>query len=1027
MDNGVFDENTGLTSAGPIGSGCDYEFGWTTTIPDYAFSHLGQLETATIPAGVTKLGEDAFLSCGMLREVSLPDGLTTVDEGAFAYCEALEIVNIPATVTAIPNYAFYDCTSLTGITIPNGATMIGSYAFSGAGLESVTVPGSVITIGRYAFAYNEYLESVTIGAGCQTIEYDAFGGCTALTSIRFQGDAPLIYEYTFDDVEATAYYPRGNSTWSEAMLQDYGGTLTWVPYTVTNGNMVDDFEAAVTVVPDPAELELYQSQREKPAIEESVPEEPEEPLCPQEEEPEPTEPPAQEEATEPSAPDPGDEEDDLNFGGEDTDMRDAIYGGDYSTEYEDGKTVKTASFSGLVPGEQYVLIVLSSLDVRNPLAPGNMLYIDQGQAGQDGTLVFRYTQRFEKYPTYIAACGASGRNLKDAVITFPDMFADSGIQTVDPVVVYGDKTLEEGKDYVVSGTVSFSEAGEYTCYIRGIRQYSGFVTCPYTVQGGIYDQDTLYFGDVNQDGFLKASDAAILSRYIHEAGYEISYDMAEFLLRCDLVRDGVVDTQDGDCVSQLMVAADPEALQKQYEDAIESIEVLGVSKTEYISGERLNTDGISLKFNFADGVSYEITNGLRFSGFDTTHYGVQTITVRFFQFSAQFNVTVEHPDGIYGRDRMLFGDANRDGLVDFLDILLMNKLRLYEDEAKESGQYAGYPLEEFLLWSDLDRDGEILADTDIMMVNDLRLADSAGKAALQKQYEDAIVSIELRGIPKTEYLPGEALDTDGIAMVFSFADGISYEITEGLRFSGFDPELDGDQTVTVDFFQFSAQFTVTVEENAEPDPDPDPNPDPDAMRIVVDTVTATAGETVVVTVSIQNNPGFGGMAYDVCYDNTVLELVSYELGLGGSICVDSGPDTYSNKVSFQYAGTSNITGDGALVSFTFTVKDGAAEGLAEITVLPEAGTVFHYDGKTEVDLELTPVNGGIEIVEYVKGDANGDGKVNNRDAARILQYLAGWDVEYVEAAMDINGDGKVNNRDAARLMQYLAGWDVVIN
>lgn len=65
--------------------------------------------------------------------------------------------------------------------------------------------------------------------------------------------------------------------------------------------------------------------------------------------------------------------------------------------------------------------------------------------------------------------------------------------------------------------------------------------------------------------------------------------------------------------------------------------------------------------------------------------------------------------------------------------------------------------------------------------------------------------------------------------------------------------------------------------------------------------------------------------------------------------------------------------------------------------------------------------------QYTPGDINGDGRVNNRDAARLMQYLAGWDVEYVAAALDVNGDGRINNRDAARLMQYLAGWDVEIH
>lgn len=59
-------------------------------------------------------------------------------------------------------------------------------------------------------------------------------------------------------------------------------------------------------------------------------------------------------------------------------------------------------------------------------------------------------------------------------------------------------------------------------------------------------------------------------------------------------------------------------------------------------------------------------------------------------------------------------------------------------------------------------------------------------------------------------------------------------------------------------------------------------------------------------------------------------------------------------------------------------------------------------------------------IDYRIGDINGDGKVNNHDAARLMHHLAGWNVDYVEAVLDVNGDGMTNNRDAERLMQYLA-------
>ncbi len=64
--------------------------------------------------------------------------------------------------------------------------------------------------------------------------------------------------------------------------------------------------------------------------------------------------------------------------------------------------------------------------------------------------------------------------------------------------------------------------------------------------------------------------------------------------------------------------------------------------------------------------------------------------------------------------------------------------------------------------------------------------------------------------------------------------------------------------------------------------------------------------------------------------------------------------------------------------------------------------------------------------DYIPGDINGDGNVNNKDLTRLFQYLSDWDVEVNSAALDVNGDGNVNNKDLTRLFQYLSDWDVQI-
>lgn len=57
------------------------------------------------------------------------------------------------------------------------------------------------------------------------------------------------------------------------------------------------------------------------------------------------------------------------------------------------------------------------------------------------------------------------------------------------------------------------------------------------------------------------------------------------------------------------------------------------------------------------------------------------------------------------------------------------------------------------------------------------------------------------------------------------------------------------------------------------------------------------------------------------------------------------------------------------------------------------------------------------------GDANGDGKINGRDAANVQMHILGIRVLSGDAfnAADTNGDGKVNGRDAANIQMHILG------
>ena len=65
------------------------------------------------------------------------------------------------------------------------------------------------------------------------------------------------------------------------------------------------------------------------------------------------------------------------------------------------------------------------------------------------------------------------------------------------------------------------------------------------------------------------------------------------------------------------------------------------------------------------------------------------------------------------------------------------------------------------------------------------------------------------------------------------------------------------------------------------------------------------------------------------------------------------------------------------------------------------------------------VNAYYVMPATVEGDADGDGKVNNRDLGLLQQYLNGWGTAADLSACDMNDDGKVNNRDLGLLQKML--------
>lgn len=181
----------------------------TTTIKDYLFAGICDVQSVTIPQNISSIGNYAFYGCHQLKQVSLPNSLTSIGKYSFYCCDSLKSVNnTPNTLKTIGNHSFdncssiqsfdlsntqiettgdstfYQCCKLTDIQLPNTLKTIGKATFLGCSeLKNINIPPSVSSIQQVAFKECSGLTSVTIPNTVESIDNGLFSGCTNLVSV----------------------------------------------------------------------------------------------------------------------------------------------------------------------------------------------------------------------------------------------------------------------------------------------------------------------------------------------------------------------------------------------------------------------------------------------------------------------------------------------------------------------------------------------------------------------------------------------------------------------------------------------------------------------------------------------------------------------------------------------------------------------------------------------------------------------------------------------------------------------------
>ncbi len=194
---------------------------------------------------------------------------------------------------------------------------------------------------------------------------------------------------------------------------------------------------------------------------------------------------------------------------------------------------------------------------------------------------------------------------------------------------------------------------------------------------------------------------------------------------------------------------------------------------------------------------------------------------------------------------------------------------------------------------------------------------------------------------------------------------------------------------------------------------------PSEGKIVVEQEEASVGDTVMVDITVEDNTALAAMKLNIEYDETALKLVSvtFNKDLGSMVFAPASLESPLVLNWVNDTATDITTKDFTFATLEFEVLDTANKGVTDITVAYSPNDTINSNLEK---VSFEEVNGSVEVVEYVYGDINDDGVVNNKDILRLLNYISDSSTAINMKVADVNDDGFVDNKDAMILFDYVS-------